>query len=146
MTISQVIQLAAIVDRGFKIGVCRDVLHCSKLSIAGCNVTLVEVIDGPLEGFSDFGRDIRRVDRTIVIKGHYYLGLERRPKLALSNAINAIKGQIGDCWLIRFIELILVWRALGERPRIAITRDNMPLQDAKTRLIFQSMVVPQESD
>jgi hypothetical protein len=49
---------AAIVDRGLakviaipnKIGA-----HCSKLSIADCTVTLIELIDCPLEGFSNFG-------------------------------------------------------------------------------------------
>jgi hypothetical protein len=120
-TFSQVIQLAAIVDRGLalvivvpnKIGRCRHVLHCSKLSIAGCTVTFIDLIDGPLEGFSDLGRDVLKDDCTIVIKGHYNLSLERRPKLAVSNTTNAIKGQIGDCWLIRFNKLILVRRALG---------------------------------
>jgi hypothetical protein len=29
--------------------------HRSKLSIADCTVTLIELIDAPLEGFSNFG-------------------------------------------------------------------------------------------
>jgi hypothetical protein len=101
-TISQVIQLAAIVDRGLaqlvavpnKIGRCRHVLHYSKVWIAGCAVILIDLIDGVLEGFSDFGLDVLKNDCTIVSKGHYNQSLESRPKLALSNATNAIKGQI----------------------------------------------------
>jgi hypothetical protein len=55
------LKLAAIVDRGLakvitipnKIGA-----HSSKLLISDCTVTLIELIDGPLEGFSNFGCDV----------------------------------------------------------------------------------------
>jgi hypothetical protein len=56
--ISQVIQLAAIVDRGLAKVIAvpnRIGAHHSKLSIADCTVTLIELIDAPLEGFSNFG-------------------------------------------------------------------------------------------
>jgi hypothetical protein len=111
--------------------------------IAGCTVLFIGLIDGPLEGFCDFGRDVLKGDCTIVMKGHYNLSLEPRPKLALSNATNAIKCQIGDYWLIRIDNLGLTWRALG--PSIAVTRVNISLQVAMSFVIFQSLVVPQES-
>jgi hypothetical protein len=148
-----VIQLAGIVDREVaqvitvkrKIGPCHHVLHFSKLLIAGCTVIFIELIHGPLKGFPDFGHDIPKDGRTIVIKGHYNLSLERRPKLALSNTTNALKGQIGDCWLIRFDKLGLEWRAFGYRPSIAVARVNISLQVAMFCVILQSFVVPQES-
>jgi hypothetical protein len=93
-----VIQLAALVDRGLarvigiiKIGRCLHVLQYSKLSIAGCTVTFIDLIDSVLEGFSDLGRDVLEGDCTIVNNGHHNLSLEHR-KLALSNCINAVKG------------------------------------------------------
>jgi hypothetical protein len=148
-----VIKLTAIVDRGLahviavpnKIGPCRHGLHCSKLSIAGCTVTFIDLIDGPLEGFSDFGRDVLKGDCAIVNKGHYKLSIERRPEAALSNAINAIKGQVGDCWLIRINKLDLVRRALGYCLSIAVTSVKFSMQVAMSSVILQSFVVPQES-
>jgi hypothetical protein len=146
-----VIQLAALVDRGLaqviaiiKIGRCRHVLHYSKLSIAGCTVTFICLIDGVLESFSDLGRDVLEGDCTIVNKGHYNLSFERR-KLALFNCNNAVKAQIGDCWLIRFDNLGLVWAALGYGQSIAVTRVKISLQVAISCAILQIFVVPQES-
>jgi hypothetical protein len=143
-------QLAAIVDRGvaqviagvIKIGRYCHVLHYSKLSIAGFTVTFIDLIDGPLKGFSDFGRDFLKGGCSIVINFHYNITLEPR-KLALSNADNAIKSQIVDCWLILFDNLDLVWRAFS--PNIAVTRVNISLQVTMSCVILQSFVVPEES-
>jgi hypothetical protein len=70
-----VIQLAVVVDRRLglviaapnKIGRCRHVLHYSELSVAGFTVTFIDLIDGPLEGFPDFVRDVLKGYCTIVI-------------------------------------------------------------------------------
>jgi hypothetical protein len=151
-TISQVMQLVAIIGEGLaqvivgpiNIDHYSHVLHYSKLLVAGFTVTFIDPIDGPLKGFSNFGRDVLKGDCTIVINGHYNLSLEHH-KLALSNADNALKGQVEDCWLIRFDNLGLIQGPLGYGLSIPVTRVKISLQVVISCIILQSFVVPQES-